>query len=133
MKKEKTSKTSPQEKKVILARIDRKADRRREWRFELPLTAIVEGSLPKGEKFIEKTIIDNISSGGAYFSLDSGITLGSKLNLVVDLPEKITGGKKTKIYLGGLTVRLEKLDKKGKKQGIALSFDEDFQFLDEEK
>ncbi|MBN1223425.1 MAG: PilZ domain-containing protein [Candidatus Aminicenantes bacterium] len=140
MKKEKTKektrekgkKVKAEEKKVILARIDRKSDRRQEWRFELPLSALVEGKLPKGDKFQEKTIIENISSGGAYFSLDSGVTLGSKLNLSVDIPEKITGGKKTTIHLGGLTVRLEKLDKKGKKQMIALSFDEDFQFLNDE-
>jgi hypothetical protein len=47
---------------------------------------------------------------------------------VVEIPSKVTGGKKTKLCLGGLTVRLQKLDKEGKKQGIALSFDEDFQF-----
>ena len=132
-KKAKSKKEKTEEKKIIMTRIDRKSDRRQEWRFELPLSALVEGKLPKGEKFQEKTIIENISSGGAYFSLESGVTLGSKLNLVVDIPEKVTGGKKTTINLGGLTVRLEKLDKKGKKQGIALSFDEDFQFLNEEE
>ena len=133
MKKESQNSTDEKKSKAILPRIDRDADRRQEWRFELPLSAIVEGTLPQGSKFKEETILENISSGGAYFSLESGVTVGSKLNLVVEIPSKITGGKKTKLCLGGLTVRLQKLDKEGKKQGIALSFDEDFQFEGEER
>ncbi|MGD9345616.1 MAG: PilZ domain-containing protein [Candidatus Aminicenantes bacterium] len=133
MKKESQKSNDEKKAKTILPRIDRDADRRQEWRFELPLSAIVEGTLPEGSKFKEETILENISSGGAYFSLESGITVGSKLNLVIEIPSKVTGGKKTKLCLGGLTVRLQKLDKEGKKQGIALSFDEDFQFQDEEK
>jgi c-di-GMP-binding flagellar brake protein YcgR len=133
MKKESQKSNDEKKSKTILPRIDRDADRRQEWRFELPLSAIVEGTLPAGSKFKEETILENISSGGAYFSLESGVTVGSKLNLVVEIPSKVTGGKKTKLYLGGLTVRLQKLDKEGKKQGIALSFDEDFQFEAEEK
>lgn len=125
MKKEKSTKDS----KVILARIDRNSDRRQEWRFELPLAAMVEGTLPNGKKFKENTIVENISSGGAYFSIDSGVTLESKLELVIELPEKVTGGKKTTLRLEGTTVRLEKLDKKTKVQGIALSFDEEFHFV----
>jgi hypothetical protein len=129
MKKETSTKKTSKESKVILTRIDRKSDRRQEWRFELPLTAMVEGTLPNGDKFREDTVVENISSGGAYFSIDSGVTLESKLELIIDLPEKVTRGKKTTLRLEGKTVRLEKLDKKTKTQGIALSFDEEFQFI----
>ena len=104
-------------------------NRRKEWRFELPLPAMVEGELPVGQTFHEKTTLKNISSGGAYFSLDSGVTVGSKLNLIIDLPSNLTEGKKVSLRLGGLTVRLSKDRGPGKKQGIALCFDEDFQFL----
>ncbi len=38
-------------------------------------------SLADGRKFKEETRLENISSGGAYFSLDSGVVVGSKLNL----------------------------------------------------
>jgi len=127
MKKD-NNKDIDKESKVILTRIDRKSDRRHEWRFELPLTAIVEGTLPNGEKFREETIVENISSGGAYFSIDTSITLGTKLELIIELPEKVTEGKRTTLRLEGLSVRLEKLDKKEKSQGIALSFDEEFEF-----
>ncbi len=133
-----TIKTSPT-KKISKSSSQKKAakkalsNRRKEWRFELPLAAMVEGNLPKGNKFVEKTTLQNISSGGAYFCLDSGVTVGSKLNLIIDLPSKLTSGKKTRLCLGGLTVRLSTVKNKGKKQGIALSFDEDFQFVDEQK
>jgi hypothetical protein len=103
--------------------------RRKEWRFQLSLPALVKGKLPKGKKFEEKIILKNLSSGGAYFSLDSGVTIGSELNLVIDIPNNLTEGKKVQLQLGGLTVRLKKSTSKDKKQEIALCFNEDFQFL----
>ncbi len=133
MTKKSTSKKTTKKTPIIeknLAKIIR--NRRKEWRFEIPLHVIAEGKLPKGIKFKEKTSLENISSTGAYFCLDSGITVGSKINLVIDLPPKLTEGKKTKLSLGGLTVRLNKSDKKDKKQGVALCFDEEFQFISEE-
>jgi hypothetical protein len=108
-------------------------DRRREWRFDLPLPAIVEGKGGEGEKFTEETILENISSTGAYFCLDSGVTVGSKLNLVIEVPSELSPEKKVKLQLGGLTVRLEKPDKKGKKQGVALRFSKKFKFITEDK
>ncbi len=106
-------------------------DRRREWRFELPLQAEVEGKLPNGKKFKEEVMLENISSGGAYFCLDSGVVVGSKLNLVIDVPSELSEGKKLKLSLGGLTIRLEKPPIKGKKQGVALRFQKKFKFISE--
>lgn len=126
----KTKKTTPRKtsrkKKTVP---DVTVDRRKEWRFELPLCATIEGELPTGKKFKEDVILDNISSGGAYFSLDSGVVVGSKLNLVIDVPTELSEGKKIKLSLGGLTIRLEKPDKKGKKQGVALRFRKKFEFI----
>lgn len=101
-------------------------NRRKEWRLELPLPVIVEGNLPQGKKFKEKTTLENISSTGAYFGLDSGITIDSSLNLLIELPHKLTEGKKLKLCLRGTPVRLEKLNIKNKKQGVALRFNEEF-------
>jgi len=109
------------------------ANRRREWRLELPLKTIIEGQLPHGEKFTETTTLKNISSTGAYFCLDSGVIVGSRLNLMIDLPESLTGGRKVKLILGGITVRLEEPDKKGKRQGVAIRFSKDFKFVEEGK
>jgi c-di-GMP-binding flagellar brake protein YcgR len=129
----KTSKTkrtaSKKTKKKKKSMPDITVDRRREWRFELPLSAIVEGELPTGKKFKEDVTLENISSGGAYFCLDSGVVVGSKLNLVIDVPTELSEGKKIKLSLGGLTIRLEKPDKKEKKQGVALRFRKKFEFV----
>jgi c-di-GMP-binding flagellar brake protein YcgR len=100
-------------------------NRRREWRFDFPLDTLIEGSLAGGAKFKEATHLENISSGGAYFTLDSGVVVGSKLNLYIELPEKLGDGKKLKMRIGGITVRLEKPDKKTKRQGVAVRFSDD--------
>ncbi|MGB9893025.1 MAG: PilZ domain-containing protein [Candidatus Saccharicenans sp.] len=103
-------------------------NRRREWRFELPLPAEIEGELPKGEQFKEKTILENISSTGAYFTLDTSLVVGSKVNLSIELPPQVTEGKKIRLCLDGVTVRLEKKGEKGRKQGVAVRFKKDFRF-----
>ncbi len=122
MKKTKKSKTTD-----VMPSIQN--NRRREWRLDLPLPAVIEGQLPKGKKFTETTTIKNISATGAYFSLDSGLAVGSKLNLVIDLPKKLTEGKDLKLNVGGITVRLEPPGVKGKRQGVAIRFDKDFRFV----
>ncbi len=131
----KTSPTKPKAKKSGQKKSkppsDVSIDRRREWRFDLPLPAIVEGKAGNGEKFTEKTILENISSTGAYFCLDSGVTVGSRLNLIIEIPSELSPEKKVKLQLGGLAVRLEKPDKKGKKQGVALRFSKQFKFVTE--
>jgi len=108
-------------------------DRRGEWRFKLPLSATVEGKLSEGKKFHEKINLENISSKGTYFPLESNITLGSKLTLFVELPAKLTKHKKTKLHISGTVVRLERLEKNKGKFGIALDFDKDFQFISDKK
>jgi c-di-GMP-binding flagellar brake protein YcgR len=108
-------------------------NRRREWRLDLPLIAEIEGKLPYGKKFREATKLENISSGGAYFCIDSGVVVGSKLNLIIELPRKLTEGKKMRMRLGGITVRLEKPNKRSKKQGVAVRFSKNFRVIPESK
>ena len=105
---------------------DLAVNRRREWRFDLPLKTIIEGKLPEGRKFHEVTELQNISSGGAYFCLDSGVVVGSKLNLMIELPDKLTDGKRMRLMVGGITVRLEKPNARTRKQGVAVRFSDEF-------
>lgn len=116
-----------------LSFLESKINRRLEWRFELPLDAMVEGRLPQGKKFEEPTTLENISSGGAYFCLDSSVIVGSKLSLIIELPDELTKGKKQKLRLDGTIVRLEEPDKKLKKQGVAVRFGKKFRVISEEE
>jgi len=104
-------------------------NRRKEWRLDLPLKATVKGKLPNGKDFSEKTNIENISSGGAYLGLDAGITIDTRLTLFIEIPSKLSQGKKTKIELSGSTVRIEKAET-NKKNNIAIHFDKEYKFLD---
>ncbi len=124
--KAKTKKKATKKKKLAKTAVD--VNRRREWRFELPLPAEIEGPLPQGSKFKEKTVLENISSTGAYFTLDSSLVVGSKVNLAIELPDEITEGRKMKLCLDGITVRLEKKGSKTQKQGVAVRFKKDFRF-----
>lgn len=132
MKKTRTAGTTAARKAKKLP-AELKINRRREWRLDLPLAAEIEGKLPEGRNFKEQTRLENISSTGAYFCLDSGVVVGSKLNLVLELPKELTEGRKMKMRLGGITVRLEKPDKKTKKQGVAVRFSRDFRIIPEKK
>jgi c-di-GMP-binding flagellar brake protein YcgR len=129
LKKKPPKKTSKKEASLS----DSQVNRRREWRLELPLPAKIEGKLPDGKKFQEDTTIENISARGVYFCLDSGVIIGSKLNLAIDLPSGLAGQKKLKLCIGGLTVRLEEKDKKDKRQGVALRFHKKYRVIPLEK
>jgi len=106
--------------------------RRREWRLDMPLSVLVKGKLPNGKNFNEKTTIENISSGGAYLSLDAGITIDTELTLLIEVPSKLTEGKKIKLSLSGSTVRMEKIEEETpkKKTYVAVRFDKRYEFLD---
>ena len=104
-------------------------DRRREWRFRLPLQAVILGRLPRGDKFQEEATIENISPNGAHFCLDSGVAVGSKLNVMIELPSELGGGKKMRLLLGGITLRLEEVSAKSKRQGVAMRFKKDYKVI----
>ena len=122
MTKKQTQKST--NKKNELANSNR--NRRKEFRLDLPLAAKVEGKSSTGKPFVEKTTIVNISSLGAYFSLNALLTIGARLFINMELPSQLTEGKKLKLKLRGQVVRLELSTVKNKRQGDALNFDEEF-------
>jgi c-di-GMP-binding flagellar brake protein YcgR len=128
--KAKAKKAKPAKKKIVLPVT---INRRKEWRFDLPLAVTVEGHLPSGKPFREAAKLTNISSGGAYLLLNSAVTVGSKLILNVDLPRELTEGQKVRLVVTGMTVRLQRPEKKGKRQGVAIRFGKGFRFLPDRK
>lgn len=108
---------------------DIKIDRRKELRLELPLPVVVEGKLPQGKSFKEETTLQDISATGAYFHLNSNVTVGSNLTLELEVPQELTKDKKTNLSLNGSVIRLEKSNKKEKRQGVALRFNKKYRFI----
>jgi hypothetical protein len=104
-------------------------NRRREWRFDLPLPAVVEGPLPGGRTFKEAVSLENISSTGVFFCMDSGVVVGTRVKITIDIPKEAAGSKKVHLRLGGTAVRLEKAGRKGKTQGVAVLFHKTFKFV----
>ncbi len=100
-------------------------NRRFELRLALPLSVIIEGTQANGQNFSEKTIIENISSTGAYFRLQALVTVGTKLRLKIELPSSLSEGQKMNLRLPGQIIRLEKTGINGNKQGVALHFNEE--------
>jgi c-di-GMP-binding flagellar brake protein YcgR len=123
-----TKRTAPKKKNVKLP-LDLEINRRVEWRFDLPLSAVVTGKIPSGKKFEEKTTLENISSGGAFFLLNSPIPVGSKFKITVEIPHKLTEGKNVFLKLDGTVLRLIKVEKTTKKQGVAVRFGKDYEFV----
>ncbi len=103
--------------------------RRKEGRFELPLTADVQGSLPRGTKFLETAKIRNISSTGAYLYLQAAVIVGTKLTLAISLPPEATEGKYLRLKINGAVVRMEKARKTSRKLGVAVRFTKEYRFV----
>jgi hypothetical protein len=122
-------KTAPLKKTARSLPRDLEINRRREWRFGLPLPAQIEGRIPRGEAFKETTVLVDISSGGARFGLHAPIVVGAKLKIVVDVPPKAADGKKVKLTLRGTAVRLEKPARGSAQQIIAVRFSQRFRFV----
>jgi Tfp pilus assembly protein PilZ len=103
--------------------------RRKEGRFELPLTADVQGSLPRGTTFLETAKIRNISSTGAYLYLQAAVIVGTKLTLAISLPPEATEGKSLRLKINGTVVRMEKARKTSRKLGVAVRFTKEYRFV----
>ncbi len=122
-------KTAPRKKTARKLPRNLEINRRREWRFELPLPARVEGRIPGGKAFKEMTVLADISSGGARFGLNAPVIVGAKLKIMVDVPPKAAGGKPVLLTLRGTAVRLEKPERGSTQQIIAVRFGKLFRFV----
>jgi len=122
-------KTAPRKKTARSLPRDLEINRRHEWRFELPLPALVEGRVLRGEAFKEMTVLEDISSGGARFGLNAPVVVGAKLKFMVNIPPKAAGGKPVQLTLRGTAVRLEKPERGSTQQIVAVRFSRLFRFV----
>jgi hypothetical protein len=66
---------------------------------------------------------ENLSEGGAFFASDSPPAIGSAVEILLKMPEEITGKPAIEWRCTGRVVRLEPLDVSRGKLGVAVQFD----------
>lgn len=89
----------------------------RERSFELSIPAIVSGFNASGKEFQECTELTSISSQKAIFKLDSGVIIGSRLNLTLDIPKTILLECQLRLDISG-NVYFAKAVRNGKKKQL---------------
>ena len=95
----------------------------REQGFTFPLPTQVEGMNAKGRDFAEETVLTFISHEGSSFRLKNPIQIGSRLKLIIDLPEKLAEDKALKLVIRGRVAKVEALRLGNGGQQVTIRFD----------
>jgi hypothetical protein len=99
--------------------------------FDLYLPAIVSGLNAKGKDFVERTEITTISSSQANFSLKSKVTVGTKLNAVLEIPKTFILEKNLKLRISGNVTFAREDSGDIQKQLICIKLDRGFKIYPE--
>lgn len=91
--------------------------------FTFPLPTQVEGMNAKGRDFTEETVLTFISHEGSSFCLKNPIQVGSRLKMIVDLPEKLSEGDPLKLVIRGRVAKVEALAGGHQAQRVTIIFD----------
>ncbi len=102
---------------------------KRERSFKLSLPALVSGTDAYGNPFQERTDISSISSQEATFQLNSGVTIGCKLNLCLEVPKTLILEKQLRLSLYGRVKYVKAETNSEKKQIISVDLDKNFKVL----
>ncbi len=74
---------------------------RRERHFELSLNVLVRGTNAKGEDFEERTKISSISAQEASLWLKNKVTIGTNVNLSLDVPKTLVLESHLNLHVSG--------------------------------
>jgi len=99
---------------------------KRERSFELSLPTLVSGFDAYGNEFSEHTELSSISSQMAMFRLNSGVTIGTRLILSLDVPKTYLLENNLKMELSGRVTYVKEEHNSDKKQLISLHLDKNF-------
>ena len=99
---------------------------KRERSFELSLPILVTGIEASGNEFQEYSELASISSQEAIFFLNSGVTIGSRLKLSLDIPKTILLENDLKLELTGRVIYVKAEQNNEKKQLIVLRLDKKY-------
>ena len=91
--------------------------------FTFPLPTQVEGVNARGQDFSEGTILTYINHQVSSFYLKNSVHIGTRLRLVIDLPEKLSDDKNLKLVIKGKVGMIEALREHGPGQRVTVHFD----------
>jgi hypothetical protein len=96
---------------------DRRISRRLQFKTPLRMRIWKSGST---EHRVES---ENLSERGTFFATDAPLAIGSAVEILVRMPEEITGKPATEWRCTGHVVRLEPIETPRGKQGVGVQFD----------
>lgn len=99
---------------------------KRERHFELSLPASVTGINAKGESFEERTKITSISAQEASFWLKNKVTIGTNINLCLDVPKTLVLESNLNLQVSGEVVYVQSGVNSKRLQLITLRLDKLF-------
>lgn len=94
--------------------------------FDLSLPIVVKGLDAAGKEFQEHTELQAISSQLATFWIDSGVIIGSKLNLSLEVPRTLILENQMRLILSGDVVFIQEDGQKHKKHLISVRLDKNY-------
>ena len=99
---------------------------KRERSFELSLPTLVSGLDAYGDEYREHTEVTCLSSETAVFRLNSGVTIGSRVNLSLEVPKTYFLENNLKLELSGRVTFVKEDNNGDKKQLISLQLDKNY-------
>lgn len=94
--------------------------------FELTLSTLVSGVDVFRKEFQEQTTLAYINSQEATFWLNTKVTLWSKLDLSVEIPQTLTLEKCLKLIISGTVIEIKASTDDDKKQLISIRLDKKY-------
>jgi hypothetical protein len=99
---------------------------RQERYFELSVQALVSGANAKGDEFEERTKISSISSMEASFWLKAKVTIGTRLNMCLQIPKTLILESHLNLLLSGEVVFVQTETNSRKKQLVIIRLDRSY-------
>jgi hypothetical protein len=99
---------------------------RQERYFELSVPALVSGANAKGDEFEERTKISSISSMEASFWLKAKVTIGTRLNMCLQIPKTLILESHLNLLLSGEVIFVQTETNSQKKQLVIIRLDRSY-------
>ncbi|MGB6338352.1 MAG: hypothetical protein WBF32_01135 [Candidatus Aminicenantaceae bacterium] len=99
---------------------------RQERYFELSVPALVSAANAKGEEFEERTKISSISSQEASFWLNAKVTIGTRINMCLEIPKTLILESHLNLMLSGEVIFVQSETNNRKKQLVIIRLDRSY-------